>query len=75
MHIQPKPGARARPAPATPKRAVNSGRAAQGPGAATMSPQLRRLTAQVLDELKHPNAVPSVIIYKALEEAAGLRRT
>lgn len=34
-------------------------------------PRLRRLLVQVLDELKRPDAVPSVIIYDALQKAAA----
>lgn len=35
-------------------------------------PQLRRLTAKVLDELKRPDAVPSRILMSALAQAKAL---
>lgn len=34
-------------------------------------PRLRKLTVDVLEELKRPDAVPSVVIYKALAAAAA----
>jgi hypothetical protein len=37
--------------------------------------RLRRLTAQVLDELKRPDAIPSRIVMAALEQAKALGAT
>ena len=33
--------------------------------------RLRRITAQVLEDLKRPGAIPSTVIYAALEQAAN----
>lgn len=57
----------------SPSRAAR--RAAQGraPRALPLDPRvdarLRRITARVLDELKVPGAIPSVVILAALHEA------
>jgi hypothetical protein len=34
--------------------------------------RLQRLTAEVLDQLRRPDAIPSRVIYAALERAATL---
>jgi hypothetical protein len=56
-------------------RAASAALYAPKPKALVASPRpvvdmaLRRLTAQVLDELKVPGAIPSQVIYAALERA------
>lgn len=35
-------------------------------------PRFVRLTRQVLEELKHPHAIPSQVVMRALKEAAAL---
>lgn len=74
MSNKDKPRASVRKAPASyaARPVVRAEKSAQGISAAALNPQLRRLTTQVLDELKLPDAVPSVVIYHALEKAAGL---
>lgn len=47
--------------------------APQAATAAQVSPQLRRLTQRVLEELKHPGAIPSVVVMRALAEAQALK--
>lgn len=37
-----------------------------------MDKRLRQITVRVLEELKRPDAIPSQIIYRALEEARNL---
>lgn len=38
-------------------------------------PQLRRLTVQVLDQLKRPDAIPSRVVMSALAQARALGAT
>lgn len=42
------------------------------PKHAEMDKRLRQITARVMEELKRPDAIPSQIIYRALEEARQL---
>ena len=42
------------------------------PKNAEMDKRLRQITVRVMEELKRPDAIPSQIIYRALEEARHL---
>lgn len=55
----------------TPKHARNNPARPKAPvrDAASLERQLKRVTAQALDELKNPTAIPSQVIMKALIEA------
>ncbi len=58
-----------------PGQATRAARAAQAPARsprATPDPRLVRLTREVLEGLKHPQAVPSQVIMAALVKAASL---
>ncbi len=60
--------------PSRPAAARAHSAAVQRPSQVSPEPQLRRITAQVLDELKRPGSIPSEVVLQALAQAWTLGR-